>query len=742
VSLLTGGVKAIKPVGAAPLKTVWLLITTGAYKRRTLCLRRLPEAAQKSYKLSVFHGVVVAGTFSRRGQQGLRTRSGWLVLDFDDLTAGQIAALRRELRKDKVLHASIVLAFISPSKTGLKVWVKVDTRFEHKQCYQAVVTHIEAHHTKWAKYLDKSGSDLARMCLLCHDPDAYLNPDYESAPVFPMPAESLADLFDDRYNPHLFSEGKEADPATVERWVRTAEQVPDFASEYHTWFRLGMAFTTLGEVGRSFFHRVSRTSIKYDERENNACFNHWLKVNQGRISMGTFFYLCKEAGVAPKGTEEIPAEIFAGTPCFAASTFQLLPEPLQEISGHFSLERERDIALMGLLGVLHGCFPTVRGNYRRKTIQANQYVFVTGNSASGKSAMEVGRELLWPYHKKLKAKQGEYEVAKKAYDRQVEAYERAVLAGKQPTVEPIAPVAPAMGQLFGGADNSAANVVKTMAENAGRLIIFETEADGMTNSFKQDIGDYSPLLRKGSEHEPYLYERKTAGKYELDYPALSVVLSGTPKQVQPLIQSVENGLFSRFWFYAYFLPHSFDDPFAEEESALERCIQRLAEYMESMVEWVAQYSITVKLTSDQKQRFREAWASWLVEGVADFGEGSGSALKRQGRACFRLCMLLTVLRNYKPGQPLMDTLECSDDDFNAALQIADVLRQHALIVYQSLAPRTREVQRSTGNQKKVEEDKRIEELFLQGLSSRRIGKQLNMPHMTVVGRIKKLGLQR
>lgn len=745
VSFFKSGIYQAEPTSSITPKTAGLLVKYG-FKVRTNLLRSLLQGSeeQKKCKLQLPY-VTPAGTFSKRANAAVLTHSGYMVLDFDKLNSLESPRkLRRRLLKDRKLSPSIVLAYISPRGYGLKVWVAVDPSLDYKGCYEAVVAHVKAKHPNWCKdeKLDIT-TDISRGCLLCHDPTVFIREDYATAPAFPLPVESLAALFDDTGDRATLTNTRSVDSGNIDRWVTAAEQVTDFADNYHVWFRLGMAFTTLGEPGRAYFHRLSKTSAaKYQPKECDRVFDSWAQHNNGRISMGTFFYLCQQAGIAPEGTEELSAEIFAGTPCFAASTFQLLPEPLREICGHFSLERERDIAFTGLTGVLGGCFPTVKGTYRRKTIQANQYVFITGNSATGKGTMEVSRELLWPYHKKLKAKQAEYDAAKKAYDRQVEAYERAVLAGKQPAVEPTPPVAPAMGQLFGGADNSVANVVKTMAENAGRLIIFETEADGITNSFKQDIGNYSPLLRKGSEHEPYLYERKTAGKYELDYPALSVILSGTPQQVRPLIQSVENGLFSRFWFYAYFLPHTFDDPFAEEGSALEECLQRLAVYVEGMIEWVAQYSITVKLTPDQQQRFREAWTTWLAKGIADFGEGSGSALKRQGRACFRLCMLFTVLRNYKPGQPLSDTLECSDDDFNAALQIADVLRQHTLIVYQSLAPRTREVQGTIGNQKKAAEDIRITELFLQGISARQIAKDLDMPHMTVVGRIKKLGLRR
>jgi hypothetical protein len=741
VSFFAKGIRQTKPTRKYSLEAVALRIKR-SLKEETTHLRSLPSdsGAQRKYKLTLPY-VTPAGTFSNRANSGLLTRSGWIVLDFDKLNSPR--KLRRRLLADKKLRDSIVLAYISPRRYGLKVWIAVDPSLDYKACYAAVVAHVKAKYPSWCKdgKLDVT-ADVSRGCLLCHDPEVYFNEDYATAPAFPMSVESLADLFDESRNPTYFTELRTANTETVDRWVQVAEQAPDFADNYHIWFRLGIAFTTMGEEGCSFFHRVSKTSAKYNEAECDKNFDYWSKHNNGRLTLGTFFFLCRQAGAVPEGANQIPDEIFAGTPCFKASTFQLLPSLLQEVCQHFASERKRDISFMGLVGVLLGCFPTLQGRYGGKTIRANQYVFVTGNAATGKSAMEVGRELLWPHHEARRAAQKEYDAAYKLYERQLRAYEQAELAGKKPAAPPVAPVAPIWSRVFGGSDNNLPTIVKMLAENNECLIIFDTEADTVSNGFKQDHGDPSPLLRKASEHEPYLYERKTVGSYELSHPALALVVSGTPQQVQPLIQSVENGLFSRFWFYAYFLPHTFDDPFADEESELEQCLQRLSKQVGDMVEWVAQYDVTVKLTSDQQQRFNAIWDGWVTDGVANFGQGSGSIMKRQARACFRLCMLLTLLRNYEVGQPLASTLVCSEDDFTAALEIADVLRQHALIVYQQLAPRTRQFKKAEGNKKKATQDERIAELFQQGLGPRPIGKRLEMPHTTVAGRLAAMGLKR
>jgi len=59
-------------------------------------------------------------------------------------------------------------------------------------------------------------------------------------------------------------------------------------------------------------------------------------------------------------------------------------------------------------------------------------------------------------------------------------------------------------------------------------------------------------LRKAFHHERISSSKKTNNEYiEVNEPRLAVALSGTPNQVTGLIATAEDGLFSRFIFYAY-----------------------------------------------------------------------------------------------------------------------------------------------------------------------------------------------
>ena len=131
-------------------------------------------------------------------------------------------------------------------------------------------------------------------------------------------------------------------------------------------------------------------------------------------------------------------------------------------------------------------------------------------------------------------------LAKESYERDLKEFDKEKILEK--------PKAPIEKMLFLPANNSSSGMFQLLENNEGKGLIFETEADTLTGTFKQDYGDYSDGFRKAFQHETISYYRKTDSEYvEIKKPKLSTVLTGTPKQVFSLFPNAENGLFSRFW---------------------------------------------------------------------------------------------------------------------------------------------------------------------------------------------------
>lgn len=72
----------------------------------------------------------------------------------------------------------------------------------------------------------------------------------------------------------------------------------DITRNYKDWLSIGFALVSeLGEYGREYFHRVSRFHPDYNIYSCNIQFDKCIRSPKGGISIKTFFYLAKSAGI-------------------------------------------------------------------------------------------------------------------------------------------------------------------------------------------------------------------------------------------------------------------------------------------------------------------------------------------------------------------------------------------------------------------------------------------------------------
>lgn len=139
--------------------------------------------------------------------------------------------------------------------------------------------------------------------------------------------------------------------------------------------------------------------------------------------------------------------------------------------------------------------------------------------------------------------------------------------------------------IFSG-NNTGTGILQNIIDSGGVGIICETEADMVSNSIASDYGHWSEVIRCSFDHDPLSYNRRTDREYrELRHSHLSVLISGTPGQVKPLIPSSENGLFSRQMFY----------------------------YMPRVLHWINQFSLQRTDTSLEFQKLGKDWIAHLRE---------------------------------------------------------------------------------------------------------------------------------
>ncbi|GAB6008290.1 DUF3987 domain-containing protein [Dysgonomonas reticulitermitis] len=340
-------------------------------------------------------------------------------------------------------------------------------------------------------------------------------------------------------------------------------------------------------------------------------------------------------------------------PYIPDEVFDNLPPILQKAASAFSDKRERDTFLTGAIVVLSGLLSHVHGTYLGRTIYPNLYCFIVAPAGSGKGSLLYAKELGMPFHD----------------------YRREQLGSNN--------------LLFIPTNISTASLYQQLELSQGVGILFESEADTMAGSFKQEWGGYSDILRKAFHHESISLKRKdkekeTSSYIEVKSPRLSVALSGTTSQVRGIIPNSEDGLFSRFIIYTFrsepywnmeadMNNFSYDDFFQEISIKLSDIINNL-----SIAELFS-------LTDEQKQIFHSRFRNWQNEFILFFEEESISIIRRLAVITFRIAMILTFIREGHIGRIEQGRiLYCNDMDFNLAFLLAETYKHHSLYAFVKL----------------------------------------------------------
>lgn len=249
-------------------------IQKGIYKTQIEALRKLQGDDYKKQK-NYLPAFTPSGTFTERKTSGIKKHSGILSIDIDGLNnPKELQAAKENICADKF----VLSVFISPSGTGLKVFIRIDET-KHAECFTALQNYYES---EYGLVIDKACKDISRLCFVSYDKETYINLNAEQYQLQEMPGEKTTDQL--LYEVNVITERIEAEKI-------------DITDGYKQWLKLGFALGTLGENGRSIFHRISKFYNGYNEAEANNQFSHCLKPREAGTSIKTFFFLAKSKGV-------------------------------------------------------------------------------------------------------------------------------------------------------------------------------------------------------------------------------------------------------------------------------------------------------------------------------------------------------------------------------------------------------------------------------------------------------------
>ncbi|MBK7678193.1 MAG: DUF3987 domain-containing protein [Chitinophagaceae bacterium] len=218
---------------------------------------------------------------------------------------------------------------------------------------------------------------------------------------------------------------------------------------------------------------------------------------------------------------------------------------------------------------------------------------------------------------------------------------------------------------------------------------------------KQDWGDYSPILRSAFHHEKISISRKTGNEYvEINEPRLAVALSGTPAQAPRLISSAEDGLFSRFLFYAFKNNIEWQDPSPKSNTIVYNDhFEALSDQILQLINLLEQSPTMVELQPSQWQIINTTFPKMLSEVVTFTSEDAAGVVYRLGLVLFRICMIFSALRKHENGD-MTETIICTDEDFNTALLIVQTYLQHSLLMFNNLPKQNESMQFHSGDGKR------------------------------------------
>ena len=464
--------------------------------------------------------------------------------------------------------------------------------------------------------------------------------------------------------------------------VETAKA--DIAPTYIEYVHLAFAIATdCGEEGRDFFHRLCRVSAKYQREHAERIFSNALTANHGDMHLGTVFYLAEAAGVTvrkeevansrtgTKGTAGTAQKLSAHTcarnkvynsespeseellpgsepkqplPTFPAADW---PELLQRIMSYGSTDAQNDVMLLGALTALGSCMERyVRCPYGGKLQSPCMQSFIIALPASGKSALSSIRLLVDPIHDQLRAEWAE-EI--KAYKKAKAAYE--AMGKERSKID--APQIPANKMFLIAGNNTGTGILQNIMDANGTGLICETEADTIASAISSEYGHWSDTLRKAFDHDRLSYNRRTDQEYrEVKKSYLSVLISGTPSQVQTFIPTAEDGSYSRQLYYYMCGISKWISQFMDNEIDWEEIFTAMG------LEWKEKLSVikthgihTLQLTDEQKEEIDTVFSDLFERSSVANGREMYSFVARLAVNLCRIMSEVAVLRALESPQP-------------------------------------------------------------------------------------------
>ena len=264
------------------------------------------RAAYRKAKETNTPAATFSGVFSIRDRKialpdKFTEHSGLLTFDIDDIdkSTGSVNGMRTVLS----LHPHVLMAFASPSNTGIKVLMRIDpipttlNDIEHKWIWKQCKAELDEILKHYLLKCD-SGDDPTRLCFFAYDPRLYYDP---SKPAYPFDRDAFNREAQEKEKER--AKRSESDRKALEKRQWTNDDIdpkvlyhinPD-GIHYDDWFRILAACKASG-LSWQDVDAWSRQGSKHVEGDVEK---RWNGINTTDVSWGTVVHFAKENGYQP-----------------------------------------------------------------------------------------------------------------------------------------------------------------------------------------------------------------------------------------------------------------------------------------------------------------------------------------------------------------------------------------------------------------------------------------------------------
>lgn len=286
------------------------------------CLNNGDKQGYDTYK-SQLPAVAFCGTFDKGHKaDDCNHYNSLLVIDIDKLTDMELEKTYHSLKDDPYVAAF----WLSPSGNGYKGLVQLDyssdfaeygIKEKHKVAFRQFFVHLLS---EYGIELDRSGSDISRLCYMSADSNLHIKDNAEVFRVEPLEKTTSKEAQQDGKKTRValikpvqnnnwneicgkatgYKENKTNRNLLLYIYKKLKKRQCSITDTWENWVRVAFAIASSihPEKGREMFLELCRLDgVNHDENKSDQLIRNAYARNQGKCSISTIIYLAKQKGV-------------------------------------------------------------------------------------------------------------------------------------------------------------------------------------------------------------------------------------------------------------------------------------------------------------------------------------------------------------------------------------------------------------------------------------------------------------